>query len=224
MGLTEVLCGDRALLGAGWAELVQDVRRTLHERARQAADLGIVLAIEDHQDFGSQELLEFAAEAGTNVGICLDTGNPLAVGEEPLAFTRKVAPLVRHVHLKDYRAQWTGEGYRLIRCAIGEGTVLFREVARILDEHHAEMTASIEIGALEARHIRLFKSEWWMGYPHRLAAELGPCLAVAWTRHLEETEDCRTPWESEASGREVEDYEMGQLQRSVAYLKGLGFM
>jgi sugar phosphate isomerase/epimerase len=224
VGLTEVLCGDRAVLGRGWNELVQGVRCTLNERSRQAADLGIVLAIENHQDFGSQELLELAGEAGANVGICFDTGNPLAVGEEPLSFARNVAHLVRHVHLKDYRAQWTDEGYRLIRCAIGEGTVPFPEIARILGERHLDLTASIEIGALDARHIRLFKSEWWQGYAPRSAAELGPCLAAARKRSLAETIDSRTPWESGASGADVVGYEMGQLQKSVSNLKALGLM
>ena len=224
LGLTEVLCGDRAVLGPVWCELVQEVRTTLNERARQAADLEICLAIENHQDFGSQELLELAGEAGSNVGICLDTGNALAVGEEPLAFARRVAHRVLHVHLKDYRAQWTDEGYRLIRCAIAEGNVPFSEIARILGEDHKEMTASIEIGALEARHIRLFRSEWWQGYPPRSAAELGPCLAAARTRYLAETIDSRTPWESGASGTEVVDYEMDQLHKSVSNLKALGLM
>ncbi|HVN81294.1 MAG TPA: sugar phosphate isomerase/epimerase [Terriglobia bacterium] len=224
VGLTEVLCGDRGLLGPGWYKLVQAVRTTLNERSRQAADLGIVLAIENHQDFGSQELLELAGEAGSNVGICFDTGNPLAVGEEPLSFARNVAHQVRHVHLKDYRAQWTDEGYRLVRCAIGEGSIPFSEIARILGEHHLDLTASIEIGALDARHIRLFKPAWWQGYGPRAAAELGPCLAAARKRYLAETIDSRTPWESGASGAEVVDYEIGQLHRSVSNLKALGLI
>ncbi len=36
----------------------------------------------------------------------------------------------RHVHLKDYRVQFTDEGYRLVRCAIGDGAVPLRRDAR----------------------------------------------------------------------------------------------
>ncbi len=224
VGLTTVLCGDRAELGSDWSLLVRQVRKTLCERARQAADLGIALAIEDHQDFGSRELLDFANEAGTNVGICLDTGNPLAVGEEPISFARRVAPRVRHVHMKDYQAQWTDQGYRLVRCAIGDGAIPFVELARILSEHHSELTASIELGALEARHIRLFQPRWWQGYPERSAADLGSCLAAARVRLLEETAEWRTPWEKNAGPQEIVDYELGQLRKSVAHLKAMGLM
>ena len=58
-GLTTVLCGDRHALGDKWKELVAEVRAALAERGPRAADEGRVLAIENHQDFGSDELAEF---------------------------------------------------------------------------------------------------------------------------------------------------------------------
>ena len=128
-GLTTVLCGDRHALGDKWKELVAEVRAALAERGPRAADEGRVLAIENHQDFGSDELAEFC-EATRGVGICLDTGNTFPVAEAPLDFVRRVAPHVRHVHLKDYRVQFTDEGYRLVRCAIGDGAVADRGDAR----------------------------------------------------------------------------------------------
>jgi sugar phosphate isomerase/epimerase len=221
LGLTPVLCGDRAAHGPRWTEMVAHARATLREFAPRAADLGLTFAIEDHQDFGSRELLDFCEEAGDNVGVCLDTGNPLAVGEEPLAFAQAVAPKVRHVHLKDYRAQFTGEGYRLVRCAIGDGAVPFREIAEILGRHHARLTASIEPGALEARLIRLFRPEWWDGYPERTARELGPVLAAARVRRLPEDADWRTPWEAEAAPQAIVDYELDMIRRSFTNMEAL---
>ena len=121
-GLTKVLCGDRHALGDKWKELAAEVRAALADRGPRAADEGRVLAIENHQDFGSDELAEFC-ETTRGLGICLDTGNTFPVAEAPLDFVRRVAPHVRHVHLKDYRVQFTDEGCRLVRCAIGDGAV-----------------------------------------------------------------------------------------------------
>ena len=123
-GLTTVLCGDRHALGDKWKELVAEVRAALADRGPRAADEGRILAIENHQDFGSDELAEFC-ETTRGLGICLDTGNTFPVAEAPLDFVAHVAPHVRHVHLKDYRVQFTDEGYRLVRCAIGDGAVPF---------------------------------------------------------------------------------------------------
>ena len=61
-----------------------------------------MLAIENHQDFGSDGAGRLLRDA-RGIGICFDTGNTFPVAEAPLDFTRRVAPHVRHVHLKDYR-------------------------------------------------------------------------------------------------------------------------
>ena len=189
--------------------------------APRAADAGVTLAIEDHQDFGSEELVALAEAAGPNVGIVFDTGNPFAVGEDPVAFARRAAHRIRHVHLKDYRAQFTDEGYRLVRCAIGDGAVPFGELRRVLSSQHDVITASIEPGALEARHIRLFMADWWQGYPPRDAAELGVAIGRLRSTRLRDDEPYATPWERGASPQEIVDYELTQVRRSVQNMTAL---
>jgi sugar phosphate isomerase/epimerase len=224
LGLTPVLCGARAECGPGWSDMLAHAAGTLAEWGSRAADLGLTLAIENHQDFGSEELLDFCHSARRGVGICLDTGNPLAVGEDPLAFARRVAPVVRHVHLKDYTPQWTDEGYRLVRCAIGDGAVPFAAIAEILAGYHSELTASLEPGALEARHICLLRPEWWDGYPPRTAGELAACLAAARRARLDEAADWRTPWERGEGSEVMIAYELDMIRRSAANMKAIGLM
>jgi sugar phosphate isomerase/epimerase len=215
LGLSPVLEGSRAAWGARWSEMVAHARVTLAREARRAADAGVAIAIEDHQDFGSEELVAMAEEAGPNVGVVFDTGNPYAVGEDPVAFARRAAHRIRHVHLKDYRAQFTDEGYRLVRCAIGDGAVPFDELWRVLAAPGRTLTASIEPGALEARHIRLFTSEWWQGYPPREAGELATAIGRLRRRRLADDEPFETPWERGAAGRDIVDYELAQVRRSA---------
>jgi sugar phosphate isomerase/epimerase len=146
--LTSILCGDRNAAGEKWHELVRGVHGALAEYAPRAVAEGRTLVIENHQDFTSDELVGLCEETEGGVGICYDTGNTLPVGEGPLDFTRRIAPWVRHVHLKDYNVQFTDEGFRLVRCAIGDGFVPFAEVLAILREHHDHLTAVLEPGAL----------------------------------------------------------------------------
>jgi sugar phosphate isomerase/epimerase len=220
-----VLCGDRNAFGAArWAAQIAEIRATLGSMAPKAAEQGTTVAIENHQDFGSAELLSFCDEAGDAVGITLDTGNTFPVAESPLAFARAVAPRVRHVHLKDYRVQFTDEGYRLVRCAIGDGAVPVREILDLLLADGRELTASLEPGALEARHVRLFTPEWWRGYAPRDARALAETLRAARRNLLPENEDHRTPWEREAPGTELIAYEHDMVLRSVANMRALGVM
>jgi sugar phosphate isomerase/epimerase len=219
--LTPVLEGARASHGAHWPEMVRHARATLRREASRAADAGLGLAIENHQDFGSEELVSIAEGAGEHVGIVLDTGNPFSVGEDPVAFTRRAAHRIRHVHLKDYRAQFTSQGFRLVRCAVGDGCVPFSEIAALLDN---DLTASIEIGALDARHIRLFTSAWWKGYPPRDAIELRTLLRRLRPKSLNPDVDYCTPWEHEAPGPVIVDYERDQIDRSVDNIRSMGWL
>ena len=120
-----------------------------------------------------------------------------------------------------YKAQFTRQGYRLVRCAIGDGAVPFADVRAALAGHRDELTASIEPGALEARHIRLFTPAWWDGYPARDAVELGTALGRLRGAQIADDAAFETPWERSATPREIADYEIAQVRRSMDNMQRL---
>jgi hypothetical protein len=221
--LTGVLCGNRATSDPPWPERVRGVRERLGRAAEMAERAGRTVVIENHQDFTSSELAGFCEEFGPTVRVVYDTGNSFPVGEAPLDFTRVVAPYVAYVHLKDYRVQRTGEGIRLVRCAIGDGAVPLRELIECLGQRHAELPAVLEPGALEVRHVRFFTDGWWVGYPPREARALARCIAATLPNALSADADWRTPWEHGEDDR-VETYELDMIRRSAANMRALGIM
>jgi 3-oxoisoapionate decarboxylase len=223
MHLTPVLEGARAAHGARWDGMLAHARATLRRESRRFADAGLPVALENHQDLGSEDLLAIVEELGDHAGIALDTGNPYAVGEDPIAFVKRAAHRIRHLHLKDYVSQFTTEGYRLVRCAVGDGAVPFAEIGAVLEPYWGSLSASLEPAALEARHIRLFTAGWWTGYRPREASELGIMLGRLRRHALPEDADWRTPWEREAPAAELVAYENDQIRRSVAYFRALGW-
>jgi len=222
--LTPILCGDRNAAGPQWHELVDSTWAKLAELAPMAAEHDITVVIENHQDFTSRELVNFCAETGPNVGIVFDTANTFPVAESPLDFTRVIAPYVRYLHLKDYRVQFTTEGYRLVRCASGDGCVPYAGIVEILSQHHKSLPAAIEIGALDARHVRLFTPDWWHGYAPKDASALAAALLAAQTNKFADADDYRTPWEKHEDGEALVAYELQQVRRSAHNLKALGLM
>lgn len=220
--LSTILEGARAGLAQGWdtyrAELQRRIARI--EPLLEAHDLQ--LAIENHQDATSDDLVELCAACGPRVGITLDVANPLAVGEEPLAFARKVGPWVRNVHLKDYRVFMTPSGYRLVRCALGEGVIPFAELLALLGEVAPDAPRNIELAAIYGRHIRLLEDGWWEGYPARDVREVVPALRLVAQHARPADQDWRTPWERDAPLEEVARYEREQFEASVRYLQSQG--
>ncbi|MDB5563340.1 MAG: xylose isomerase [Hyphomicrobiales bacterium] len=223
VALTPILCGERHAAGQHWFELLASVRSKLGLYAPRAAEHGLTIVIENHQDFTSRELVGFCEEFGHAVRIVFDTGNTFPVAEAPLDFTRVIAPYVRHVHLKDYRVQATDDGFRLVRCAIGDGAVPFPELVAILGQFHTTLPAVLEPGALDVRHVKLLTADWWKGYAPKSAEDLAACLLAAKRNRLPDDADYRTPWEHGADG-EVAQYELDMIRRSAANMKSIGIM
>jgi hypothetical protein len=222
--LSDVLEGDRGRLGpGGWDALREAAAERLRAWRPLAEALGVSLALENHQDAGSEDLLRLCESVGGDrIGATLDTGNPLAVGEDPVAFAARVAPFLKNVHLKDYTLHRTSSGYRLVRCALGAGVIDFPALFALFDREAPGATRNIELGATRARHIRLLEPEWWEHFPPRDIRELLPVLQMV-ERHSQPPDvDWRTPHEREEAEPALVAYELGQFRDSLAYLARMG--
>ncbi|MGB2822340.1 MAG: sugar phosphate isomerase/epimerase [Phycisphaerae bacterium] len=218
--LSGILCGDRSAIGGldGWRRHLEAVADALKRIAPMAEQRSIRVGIENHQDATSQDLLWLCERVGSaSVGVTFDTGNPLAVGEDVLAFARRVLPHVVNVHLKDYRMFAAPAGYRLVRCALGRGVVPFGEVLDLL-AGAPDAAMSIELASLHDRYIRILEDDYWSGLGGRDVAAVLPVLRL-W-RHREETGEFRTPWQRGQDDR-LAAYEMEELTESVRFLRTL---
>lgn len=217
-----ILCGERRTVRDTWAEHITGIVRELRTVRGRAEEAGISVAVENHQDLTAEELVELCARVGgKNIGVTLDAVNPLAVVEDPLAFARRLGGLIKHVHLKDYQIFNTRQGFRLVRCAIGEGVLDVKGLLAILMDASPGATTVVELAAEYARHIQFLDPDYWAGFPPRRVESIIPVLRMRDEVGRGESEDWRTPWEKEASHEEVAAYEMGQFRHSVEYLRGL---
>jgi sugar phosphate isomerase/epimerase len=219
--LSSILEGARAGLPGGWDAYMAEIRRRLIELRPLLEEYDLTLALENHQDATSDDLIGLCQAGGERVGITFDVVNPLAVGEEPFAFARKAGALIRNVHIKDYQIYPTDSGYRLVRAAIGHGVIDWAAMLQLLREVAPQATYHIELAALYGRHIRLLEDQWWEGYPARDARELIPALRFAARNFRPADEPWQTPWERDAPDEEVELYERGQFEASVAHLRSI---
>lgn len=219
--LSSILEGARAGLPDGWDAYMDEMRRRIVALRPLLEEYDLVLALENHQDATSDDLIGLCQAGGERVGITFDVVNPLAVGEEPFAFARKAGALIRNVHIKDYQIYPSESGYRLVRAAIGHGVIDWAAMLALLREVAPGATYHIELAALYARHVRLLEDEWWNGYPPRDARELIPALRFAARYARPAGEPWQTPWERDAPDEEVELYERGQFEESVAHLRSI---
>jgi 3-oxoisoapionate decarboxylase len=214
--------GDRRPLAGRWQPFLAEVQAKLKEAASTAESAGVNLAVENHQDLASEELLWLCESIESPFfGINLDTGNPLGTAEEPVDYFRRVAPDVKNVHLKDYWTWWSEEGYLLVRCPLGQGLTDFPALLDLLDAAVPGVTMAIELGALQARNIRVFAPDFWPDYPpSRTAAHLAEALRVV-RANARPGGDWRTPAERGEPAEAIVAYEQRQLTASLAYVHAL---
>jgi sugar phosphate isomerase/epimerase len=109
-----------------------DISRTL--KALQDAD--VYLAIENHGDVTSEELVELVLDIGDpHVGICLDVGNSLCVLEDPMQAFDRMLPYALTTHFKDYMLSMTNFGCKIYGTALGCGILPLKEMyQKIVDQ------------------------------------------------------------------------------------------
>ncbi len=222
--ISNLLEGDRRQYGAaGWANYLQSLVGPFRQVMSLAEDHGIAIGIENHQDVCSWELCWLCEQVGsTHLGVTMDCGNALSVGETPLAFAGRVMPFLKHVHLKDYTVHPTPSGYRLKRCALGQGVVDWPALIAAFDAGAPQVQGCVELGASVARHIRILEEDYWATYPPRPLAEAVNALRVLHQAARPPEEDWRTPHERGESAQARATYELAQLDASAAYLRQKG--
>ena len=81
---------------------IEALSEILSESVKRAEDAGVRLAIENHIDFTSDEILELLNNVDSEfLGVNFDSGNCLRVFEDPVEAARKLAKHTYATHIKD---------------------------------------------------------------------------------------------------------------------------
>ena len=106
---------------------MEKVADLLTAAAPLAADHGIRLAVENHCDSFSEEILWLLDRVDSPVvGACIDTVNGLHVTEDPMAAIERLAPRAFTNHFRDDRIEFQRWGFKLVGAAVGEGDIDMR--------------------------------------------------------------------------------------------------
>jgi sugar phosphate isomerase/epimerase len=207
-----------------WPAYLEWVTQQLRRVRPLAEQHNVRLALENHQDVTSTELVQICREVGgEHIGVTFDPVNALAMAESPFEAIERLGPYILNVHLADYEAYLSESGWRLVRCALGEGDLNLRRLFEAVERFAPDVTCQIELTGHSAIHVRLFEDMWWQSHPqHDVRALLPVFRLLAQSVHTHE--DWRTPWERGAGDAEIRFYEEQQFASSITYLRTLGVL
>jgi sugar phosphate isomerase/epimerase len=109
---------------------------------------GVMLAIENHDKYSTDELVYMVEELGTTwVGICLDTVNSLGALEGPEVVVEKLAPLTVNLHCKDFVIQRAQHmmGFTVEGRPVGQGQLDVPWLVQQLGGADRDISAIIEL-------------------------------------------------------------------------------
>ena len=103
---------------------LETARDRLAAAAPLAEDRGIRLALENHCDSFSQEVL-WVIEAVDHpaVGACIDTMNAWHMTEDPMQAIENLAPRAFTNHFRDDRIEFCRDGFKVCGTAVGDGDI-----------------------------------------------------------------------------------------------------
>ncbi|MBU3005563.1 sugar phosphate isomerase/epimerase family protein [Paraglaciecola arctica] len=113
---------------------------------------GVILAIENHIDYNSDELLKLLQDVDSDyLGINFDSGNFLRVLDDPVKAMGKLAPYVHATHIKDLlpaNGVAVDEWYFFSCVPTGKGLIDNYRLGQILEEHNFTGFMAVEIDTL----------------------------------------------------------------------------
>jgi sugar phosphate isomerase/epimerase len=202
------------------AELVCQAAVNLREVLPVAEQLGVRIALENHLDLTTEELLDLLRAVGSgHLGVCLDTGNGLGLLEDPVASAEALAPYVFTTHLKEFRTVLRREGLVLRGAALGQGDVPNADIVPILRRNSPvgdALALNVET-ALERVTVPVFAP----GFADRLG-NLEPRDLLRLVSHMDfdhswTAEQLALPDERGATAEEVLAAERGQVAESATW-------
>jgi len=124
--------------GGAVGKMMQNTSDDLAAVMQEAADLGVIIVLENHEDFTGPELAEIVERVShPNLKILYDYGNSQMVLEDPIAALDAVLPHVYSVHFKDHvmiRAEDAGQ-LTVAGVPVGDGFLPLTELTRrLLDQ------------------------------------------------------------------------------------------
>ncbi len=117
----------------------------LKNAAPMAESFGIRLALENHCDSFSEEILWVLDEVDHPfVGACIDTMNAWHVAEDPLKAIENLAPVAVTNHFRDDRVEFCRDGFRVRGTAVGDGDIDMKKAYQLIKDNAPGNRINIE--------------------------------------------------------------------------------
>ncbi|HEX3147381.1 MAG TPA: sugar phosphate isomerase/epimerase family protein [Gemmataceae bacterium] len=138
----------------------------------------VALAVENHKDFRTDELIDLMkAISSQRIGVCVDTGNSIALLERPTETATALAPWAKACHLKDMGVEESSDGFLLAEVPLGEGLLDLKAIVATLNNARPALRFSLEMITRDPLRIPCLSDGYWATMDKVLALDLARTLS-----------------------------------------------
>jgi len=203
--------------------LMEATIRSLRTVRSEALDAGVKFALENHGDLLAREVKTIIEEAGADfVGCCLDTGNPVTLGEDPLLTLEVLGQYTVTTHIRDSAVYEHPRGAAYQWVALGDGCIDFQAFVARFRELCPQAPLLLEIITGSPPHVLAYlEPGYWKAFPDMPAADFARFLALAKKGRPFAGTMLVTPGENQPSEYQaaLKHQKRVDLERSIAYAK-----
>ncbi len=154
-------------------------------RARIARALPILekhrmpMGIENHKDWTAEELLALLKEFSSEyLGACIDTGNNMALLDDPAELVKRLAPFAVNTHIKDMAVEEYAEGFLLVEVPLGQGMLDMKRIIETIARARPRTRFTLEMITRNPLRVPCLTQKYWATFPDRNGRFLASALSL----------------------------------------------
>ncbi|HXM41482.1 MAG TPA: TIM barrel protein [Bryobacteraceae bacterium] len=164
---------------ADWDRAVARSHENIDAALRIVEKHQVPLAIENHKDWTAAEMAALMkAKSNRWLGVCLDTGNNIALLDDPMDTVETLAPYTNCSHVKDMGVAPYADGFLLSEMPLGEGMLDMRRIVDAIRRARPETRLTLEMITRDPLKVPCLTDAYWATFPQRNGLYLARTLRM----------------------------------------------
>ncbi len=162
-----------------WQEFVKRSLAAIDRALPIVTKEQVPLAIENHKDWTAHELASLVKDRSSEyLGVCLDTGNNIALLDNPADAIETLAPYAISTHFKDMAVEPCPDGFMLSEVPLGEGIVDLSRAVATLQHVRPKTRFTLEMITRNPLNVPCLTDKYWATFPDRNGKYLADTLRM----------------------------------------------
>ncbi len=166
-----------------WRQFVTGSRVAIRRALTVLERHRMPLALENHKDWTLEEFLDLLKTYNHELlGVCLDTGNNVALLDDPMELAERLAPYAFSTHIKDMAVEEYEAGFLLSEVPLGEGYLDMKRIVETIRRARPATRMTLEMITRNPLEIPCLTEKYWATFPRRNGRALASTLRVVRAR------------------------------------------